>query len=98
MMKVSGAINPAMRRQMRCQSTISKDSPATLIIGAAGAVGKRLTAALSAQGTRVIASDRMDKLPGTLTSSLGPGSIAVGGVDVTDSAALMNLFKEFECP
>jgi hypothetical protein len=34
----------------------------TLIIGAAGAIGKRLCAALTARGHRVIASDRMEQV------------------------------------
>ena len=68
--------------------------PATLIIGAAGAVGKRLCAALTAQGTRVIASDRMEQLPGSLTRFLGKSDVAVGGVDVCDSNALQALFRD----
>ncbi len=68
--------------------------PATLIIGAAGAVGKRLCAALAARGTRVVASDRMHHLPGSLQRVLGESSTTVGGVDVRDSDALKKLFLE----
>lgn len=67
---------------------------ATLIVGAAGAVGKRLCKALAARGTRVIASDRMEHLPGSLKRALGESSTTVGGVDVRDSDALKKLFKE----
>jgi nucleoside-diphosphate-sugar epimerase len=66
--------------------------PATLIIGAAGAVGKRLCGALAARGTRVIASDRMEHLPGSLQRALGESSTTVGGVDVRDTEALKRLF------
>ena len=65
---------------------------ATLIVGAAGAVGKRLCKALAARGTRVIASDRMEHLPGSLKRALGESSTTVGGVDVRDSDALKKLF------
>ena len=67
--------------------------PSTLIIGAAGAVGKRLCAALARRGTRVIASDRMERLPGSLQRSLGASSVTVGGVDVRDADALKALFS-----
>ena len=94
--------NNALRRPLQCnplvrhKSTSSGDgTPSTLIIGAAGAVGKRLCAALSAQGTRVIASDRMDSLPGTLTRSLGNLGTTVGGVDVCNADAVRNLFREY---
>ena len=49
----------------------------TLIIGAAGAVGTRLCAALSAAGHRVIASDRMGELPRALAGSLGDDGVCV---------------------
>lgn len=63
----------------------------TLIIGAAGAVGKRLCNALAANGTKVIASDRMETLP----PSLKRVAVAtVGGVDVRDGAALRSLFQK----
>ena len=68
--------------------------PSTLIIGAAGAVGKRLCAALASRGTRVIASDRMSELPSSLVSTVGGNGITVGGVDVCDSDTLMKLFRE----
>ena len=63
----------------------------SLIIGAAGAVGKRLCASLAARGTRVVASDRMDHLPGSLTRI---AATSVGGVDVRDMASLQALFRE----
>ena len=66
----------------------------TLIIGAAGAVGKRLCTALAARGHRVIASDRMEKLPGSLARSMGELGTTHGGVDVTDGEALKALFRE----
>jgi len=70
-------------------------TPSTLIVGAAGAVGKRLCAALSAQGTRVIASDRMADLPGSLKRVVASaGGTSVGNVDVCDPEALNQLFKE----
>ena len=74
----------------------SSTAPATLIIGAAGAVGKRLCAALTAQGKRVIASDRMpsDQMPGSLKRSIGPHGTCVGGVDVCDADALRVLFRD----
>lgn len=69
-------------------------APATLIIGAAGAVGKRLCAALTARGTRVIASDRMDELPGSLRLAMGGLGTCIGAVDVCDADALKSLFRD----
>ena len=66
----------------------------TVVIGAAGAVGKRLCAALAERGHEVIASDRMVKLPGTLMRSIGSKGTCVGGVDVCDKGALRKLFQE----
>lgn len=66
----------------------------TIVIGAAGAVGKRLCRALAARGTRVIASDRMQQLPKSLQSAIGPAGTCVGGVDVCDADALHALFRE----
>merc|ERR1719183_1988718 len=71
-----------------------KRRQSTLIIGAAGAVGKRLCAALTAAGHRVVASDRMVKLPGTLERSIGDAGTCVGSIDVTDAAAVTKLFEE----
>lgn len=68
--------------------------PATIIIGAAGAVGKRLCAALAARGTRVVAADRMQVLPGSLKRSMGDFGTTVGSVDVCDADALQQLFHE----
>ena len=73
---------------------MAANQPATLIIGAAGAIGKRLCAALSQEGKRVIASDRMEHMPGSLKRSVTtPGSLAVGNVDVRDTESLHNLFR-----
>ena len=69
--------------------------PSTLIIGAAGAVGKRLCAALATNGTRVIASDRMPELPGSLKRTVGDHGVCVGGIDVCDEDALKKLFREY---
>ena len=49
----------AVRPSPSITSRLSARPASTLIIGAAGAVGKRLCAALTARGTRVIAADRM---------------------------------------
>ena len=69
--------------------------PSALIVGAAGAVGKRLCKALSERGHRVIASDRMPTLPGSIQRDVVPsGGITVGGVDVTNLASLEALFRE----
>ena len=57
-------------------------------------MGKRLCAALVARGHRVIASDRMESLPGTLKRSLGELGTCVGSVDVCDAQALRALFRE----
>jgi len=69
-------------------------SPSTLIIGAAGAVGKRLCAALTARGTRVIACDRME-IAGSLARIMekNPG-LCVPGVDVCDADGIRKLFRE----
>lgn len=73
---------------------MSSGKTSTLVIGAAGAIGKRLCAALAYRGHRVIASDRMERLPGSLQRSLGKSGTCVGGVDVTDVTALNTLFQE----
>lgn len=68
--------------------------PSTLIVGAAGAVGKRLCAALTERGTRVIASDRMD-VAGSLARIMAKNTgTCVGGIDVCDTAAVRKLFHE----
>eukprot|EP01043_Picozoa_sp_COSAG02_P006095 COSAG02_NODE_170_length_31534_cov_33.568498_14_plen_540_part_00 len=67
---------------------------ATLIIGAGGAVGKRLCSALTARGHRVIASDRMVTLPTSVQRSVGELGTCVGSVDVCDLDALRALFHE----
>ena len=51
-------------------------------IGAAGAVGTRLCAALAARGHRVIATDRMTTLPNSLQRSIADRGTCIGGVDV----------------
>ena len=67
----------------------------TVIIGAAGAVGKRLAAALSRAGSEVVAADRMEVIPSTLRNV---AKTCVGGVDVRDKEALAQLFKEHGGP
>jgi threonine 3-dehydrogenase len=66
-------------------------SSKTLVIGAAGAVGKRLCAAAAAQGRHVIASDRMQHLPGSLKRC---ASVCVGNVDVTSEESVANLIRD----
>ena len=70
--------------------------PATIIIGAAGAVGKRLCAALTERGTRVIASDRMT-IAGSLARVMenNPGGECVGGIDVCDASTVRKLFQDY---
>lgn len=63
----------------------------TIILGAGGAVGKRLCNALSRAGRRVIAADRMEVVPSTVRNV---AHATVGGVDVRDPAALSKLFRE----
>jgi threonine 3-dehydrogenase len=67
----------------------------TLIIGAAGAIGKRLCAALAARGHRVIASDRMEHMPGSIKRAIGDIGTCVGGVDVRDEKAVRSLFETY---
>ena len=67
---------------------------ATLIIGAAGAVGKRLCAALAQRGHRVIATDRMETLPGSVSRAIGDVGTCVGSVDVRDIEALRSVFMQ----
>ena len=69
--------------------------PKTVIIGAAGAVGKRLAAALSRAGSEVVAADRMQVIPSTLRAV---AKTCVGGVDVRDKDALARLFAEHAGP
>ena len=71
-----------------------KRRQSTLIIGAAGAVGKRLCAALTQAGHKVIATDRTPVLPKDLRDSIGEKGICVGSVDVTDAEGLVKLFEE----
>ena len=65
-----------------------------LIIGAAGAIGRRLCQALTARGTRVVASDRTERLPASLRRAMGARGTWVGGIDVRDAAALRALFRD----
>ena len=65
--------------------------PKALIVGAAGAVGKRLCNALSRAGVEVVAADRMQSLPSTVKNA---AKKCVGSIDVRDADALMKLFKE----
>ena len=70
----------------------------TILVGAGGAVGKRLCAALAdrrCQGypyTSIIAADRVTQLPPSISHQ---ADVCVGGVDVRDADALMRLFKEY---
>jgi threonine 3-dehydrogenase len=66
--------------------------PQNLIIGAAGAVGKRLCNALARAGSDVIAADRMEFVPSTIRFV---SKHCIGGVDVRDPDALDALFKEY---
>lgn len=61
-----------------------------LVIGAAGAVGKRLVAALSARGDRIIAVDRAKQLPDSLRRQV---TFAETNVDVRDFRAISRVFK-----
>jgi len=70
---------------------LAHKAPKSLIIGAAGAVGKRLSAALTRAGTEVVAADRMEFMPSTVRAV---ASVSVGGVDVRDEDALARLFEE----
>jgi len=63
----------------------------TIIIGAAGAVGKRLCTALARAGGEVIACDRMEFIPSTIRFM---ASKSIGGVDVRDQEALNKVFAE----
>jgi len=65
--------------------------PKALIVGAAGAVGKRLCEALSRAGVEVIAADRMQFIPSTVRYV---ASKSIGSIDVRDKAALKRLFRE----
>ena len=69
--------------------------PRTLVIGAAGAVGKRLCAALRNSGAEVIASDRHEHMPSTVKQV---ANVLVGGVDVRDKEALGELFAQYGGP
>uniref|UniRef100_A0A7S2JSZ5 EF-hand domain-containing protein n=1 Tax=Haptolina brevifila TaxID=156173 RepID=A0A7S2JSZ5_9EUKA len=62
-----------------------------IVIGAGGAVGKRLCNALSRAGTEVIAADRMNFIPSTVRFV---SAQAIGGIDVRDEEALVKLFRE----
>ena len=73
---------------------MSSKTPSTLIIGAAGAVGKRLCAALTARGTRVIACDRME-IAGSLARIMEKNTgLCVPGADVCDGDGIKRLFRE----
>lgn len=78
----------------RLCARLHSTAPATLIIGAAGAVGKRLSTALAARGHRVVACDRTQQLPGSLQRSLGDQGTCVGSIDVRNADGLKALFKE----
>ena len=63
----------------------------TIIIGAAGAVGKRLCAKLASAGSEIIAADRAEVIPSTIRSV---ASTFVGGVDVRDKDKLKSLLRD----
>ena len=63
----------------------------TLVIGAAGAVGKRLCQALRNAGSIVIAADRREHLPSSVKDV---AHTLVGGADVRDPEGMELLFKE----
>ena len=67
----------------------------TIVIGAAGAVGKRLCASLRAAGSEVIASDRGLYMPSSVKEV---AHTTVCGVDVRDPDSLYKLFKEHAGP
>jgi len=69
--------------------------PKTILIGAAGAVGKRLTAALARAGSEVVAADRMAVIPSTVRSA---AAHCIGNVDVRDKDALARVFAEHGGP
>lgn len=61
-----------------------------LIIGAAGAVGKRMVGALASRGERVIAVDKMAVMPDVVKSQ---AMTSVTGVDVRDFGAIRKVFQ-----
>jgi len=61
-----------------------------LIIGAAGAVGKRLVSALAARGERVVAADRIAVMPDVLKSQ---AMTCVTGIDVRSFRDVKQLFQ-----
>ena len=63
----------------------------TLIIGAAGAVGKRLVQALTSRGDKIIASDRMPHLPPNIRNI---AAVTEPLVDVRDLPSLRSLFEK----
>ena len=65
--------------------------PKALIVGAAGAVGKRLCTALNRAGAEVIAADRMQFVPSKVQNVAHK---CIGSVDVRDPVALQKLFRE----
>lgn len=65
--------------------------PRVLIIGAAGAVGKRLCNALSRAGADVVAADRMQFIPSTVRYV---AQTCIGNIDVRDKQAVRTLLKE----
>lgn len=62
-----------------------------LIVGAAGAIGKRLSFALGSRGDRVIAADRVNFLPENVKKVV---SAFVPKVDVRDKSSLRAIFKK----
>lgn len=67
----------------------------TIVIGAAGAVGKRLCQALRNAGTHVVASDRHTHMPSTVKAF---AHTLVGDIDVRNPESVDNLLKEHGGP
>jgi len=64
-----------------------------LVIGAGGAVGKRLVAALAARGDRIVAADRAPSLPKQVQRVV---IASEANVDVRDIGALSRLFQKYQ--
>ena len=65
--------------------------PRVLVIGAAGAVGKRLCSALSRAGADVVAADRMQFIPSKIRNVC---QTCIGSIDVRDPVSLRKLFRD----
>lgn len=69
----------------------------TLIVGAAGAVGKRLATALAKRGDRVIASDRMPRLPAAIQKMAAACEPNVDVRDLDSLRHVMRKHKDIRC-